>query len=267
MCNMAVPHSTFLHFLKGEDLKTYQKWYCKSYTDDNKKVRWCPFAGCDYCVVYQDGGVMDVNCKCGNNFCFKCGSESHKPAECDTTKQWNMKNSAESENITWIMANTKDCPKCRKPIEKNQGCNHMKCRLCQHDFCWLCLGDWSEHGSATGGYYQCNKYETAKKGGDKAILTQEKKIDDAKNELKKYMFYFERYNNHNKAESHAKSLKNVIEEKIKYLHAVKSYPFSELIFLEEAITEVIKCRHVLKYTYVHGYYIKNELELNLFLNM
>ena len=69
--------------------------------------------------------------------------------------------SAESENVTWIIANTKKCPKCRKPIEKNQGCNHMTCRKtaqgCGHEFCWLCLGPWKDHGNATGGYYKCNK--------------------------------------------------------------------------------------------------------------
>ena len=50
---------------------------------------------------------MDVLCKCGNSFCFKCGLESHKPADCKLTAQWKVKNSNESENITWIIANTK----------------------------------------------------------------------------------------------------------------------------------------------------------------
>jgi len=26
---------------------------------------------------------------------------------------------------------------------------------CQHEFCWVCLQDWSTHGSSTGGYYRC----------------------------------------------------------------------------------------------------------------
>ena len=26
------------------------------------------------------------------------------------------------------------------------------------DFCWLCLGDWKDHNSSTGGYYKCNKF-------------------------------------------------------------------------------------------------------------
>ena len=72
MCNMVVPHSQFLKYLNGDDIKTYMKWFCKSFTDDNKSVRWCPFQGCDYCVEYQEYGVSDVQCKCGNSFCFKC---------------------------------------------------------------------------------------------------------------------------------------------------------------------------------------------------
>lgn len=71
------------------------------------------------------------------------------------------------------------------------------------------------------------------------------------------MFYFERYNNHDKAEKLARQLRPVIKAKIQLLHEIKNYPPSELEFLEEAINEVIKCRQVLKYTYVHGFYMKN----------
>jgi len=42
-CNLVVPHSFFNELLEGEELVTYRKWACKSYTDDNKSVRWCPF--------------------------------------------------------------------------------------------------------------------------------------------------------------------------------------------------------------------------------
>ena len=77
--------------------------------------------------------------------------------DCETVRQWNVKNSAESENLTWIIANTKPCPKCQRPIEKNQGCMHMTCSQCRYEFCWLCLEPWSEHGDGTGGYYACNK--------------------------------------------------------------------------------------------------------------
>lgn len=112
------------------------------------------------------------------------------------------------------MANTKQCPECRKPIEKNQGCNHMTCKICNYEFCWLCLGKWSEHGQKTGGYYNCNKYEELKNKGDGKITKDEQKRQAAKNELDRYMFYFERYNNHDKAEKHARTLRPVIKAKI-----------------------------------------------------
>ena len=77
--------------------------------------------------------------------------------DCTTVKKWVIKNSAESENLNWILANTKPCPKCKRPIEKNQGCMHMTCSQCRLEFCWLCLGSWAEHGERTGGFYACNR--------------------------------------------------------------------------------------------------------------
>jgi hypothetical protein len=40
----------------------------------------------------------------------------------------------------WLKANTKPCPNCKSPVEKNDGCNHMTCgnRHCRHDWCWIC---------------------------------------------------------------------------------------------------------------------------------
>jgi len=30
------------------------------------------------------------------------------------------------------------CPKCSVPIEKNEGCNHMRCPQCDYYWCWVC---------------------------------------------------------------------------------------------------------------------------------
>jgi len=116
---------------------------------------------------------------------------------------------AESENLTWIMANTKKCPKCSRAIEKNQGCNHMTCKGCNHGFCWVCLGEWHDHGSSTGGYYKCNKFEEMQK--DDKFKKEESSREEAKHELERYMFYYERFMNHEKSQKLANDLKPVIE--------------------------------------------------------
>ena len=55
---------------------------------------------------------LEIHCQCTFVWCWACGEEAHMPASCKTVNQWNVKNSAESENISWIRAHTKKCPKC-----------------------------------------------------------------------------------------------------------------------------------------------------------
>ena len=63
-------------------------------------------------------------------------------------------------NYLWFVTQSKKCPKCTAPIQKVDGCNHMKClaKGCRHEFCWVCLTPWSKHGSATGGFWRCNRF-------------------------------------------------------------------------------------------------------------
>ncbi len=136
-------------------------------------MRWCPGAGCSRAIERLRGnGGDDAACAaaaggCGAVFCWACGAEAHRPLSCATVRAWLLKNSAESENMNWILAHTKPCPKCSRPIEKNQGCMHITCQApCKHEFCWLCTGPWKDHGERTGGFYQCNKFETARVAGE-----------------------------------------------------------------------------------------------------
>ncbi|CAH3158678.1 unnamed protein product [Porites evermanni] len=75
------------------------------------------------------------------------------------------------------------CPNCGSCIEKNGGCNHMQCIKCKHDFCWMCCGDWRSHGSE---YYECSRYKS-----NPNIVNESAGIQ-AREALKKYLFYFER---------------------------------------------------------------------------
>ncbi len=265
-CPVVVPKSIFRRYLPEWMFPDYTKLVCRSFTDENKAMKWCPAPGCKYIALNESLAKIDITCKCGKMFCFGCGEESHVPCTCPLIKLWNIKNCAESENMTWIMANTKSCPKCEKPIEKNQGCNHMTCSQCRHEFCWICMGAWTIHGEKTGGYYKCNRFEGEIKT-NQSLKESEEKREKAKTELAKYSFYFERYNNHDKAMKLAIKQLSQADGKILDLHNKKKYPFSELQFLKNAAESMISVRRVLKNSYVYGYYLNDPNEKVLFENL
>jgi hypothetical protein len=34
------------------------------------------------------------------------------------------------------------CPGCKRPIQKRDGCDHMKCSQCRYEFCYKCLANY-----------------------------------------------------------------------------------------------------------------------------
>merc|ERR1712216_109236 len=105
-------------------------------------------------------------------------------------QKWEKKNLDEGEDATWIRVNTKLCPKCSNPIEKNGGCMHMTCRRpggCGHEFCWICMADWNNHKT-------CNAEKESKDTEEKAM---------AKSALMRYSHFFERYMAHHGAQQFA----------------------------------------------------------------
>jgi len=188
------------------------------------------------------------------------------PATCENMEAWQQKASDESENVKWMLANTKKCPQCRRPIEKNGGCMHMTCRTnaggCGFEFCWLCRGDWKEHGSHTGGYYNCNKYEqsNAKKEDEDAT--------NIKTELELYMWHYHRFESHRNARKVADEQMRNAEKKGSELELKFQVRSTDTKFLREAASQLIENRRVLENSYIFAYFLKQEqgrdAERNLF---
>lgn len=73
--------------------------------------------------------------------CRECLGEAHAPCGCSQWHQWQQKISEvkpeelrascveteDAANCLWLVTNSKPCPNCKSPIQKNEGCNHMKC--------------------------------------------------------------------------------------------------------------------------------------------
>ncbi|XP_075660414.1 putative E3 ubiquitin-protein ligase ARI7 [Castanea sativa] len=255
-CGAAVGQDMINSLASNEDKDKYCRYLLRSYIEDSKKTKWCPAPGCEYAVNFEAGnGNYDVICFCSYGFCWNCTEEAHRPVDCGTVAKWILKNSAESENMNWILANSKPCPKCKRPIEKNQGCMHMTCTPpCKFEFCWLCLGAWADHGERTGGFYACNRYEVAKQEGvyDEA----ERRREMAKNSLERYTHYYERWasnqSSRQKALADLHQMQTVHLEKLSDLQCT---PESQLKFIIEAWMQIVECRRVLKWTYAYGFYL------------
>jgi len=61
---------------------------CRSFVEDNPKVRWCPAPNCIYAVEILNKNLKDVLCKCGAHWCFQCGDEAHRPLNCKLYREW-----------------------------------------------------------------------------------------------------------------------------------------------------------------------------------
>lgn len=255
-CSAAVGQDMINLLASGDDKEKYNRYFLRSFIEDNRKTKWCPAPGCDYAVDFiVGGGSYDVTCHCSYSFCWNCTEEAHRPVDCGTVAKWILKNSAESENMNWILANSKPCPKCKRPIEKNQGCMHITCTPpCKFDFCWLCLGAWSDHGERTGGFYACNRYESAKQEG--VYDETEKRREMAKNSLERYTHYYERWaTNQSSRQKALADLHQMQTVHLEKLSDKQCQPESQLKFIIEAWLQIVECRRVLKWTYAYGYYL------------
>ncbi|GKY92245.1 hypothetical protein MPSEU_000195700 [Mayamaea pseudoterrestris] len=260
-CTEAVTEEEMSKALGDENdlplLAKYREFQLRSFVESNVLTRWCPGVGCDRvacamstAVLESEGHVATCNA-CTTSFCLLCGEEPHAPVNCKNLALWNEKCRNESETANWIIANTKSCPNCVSRIEKNQGCNHMTCQKCKFEFCWICMGNWKNHGSNTGGYYKCSRYDdgTEEGGNDQSDSAK------AKKELDRYLHFYRRFHAHQEAEKFAsKQLKETEQKMVQLQESSEDATWSDVEFLRTANELLVECRRVLKYTYVFGYY-------------
>ena len=116
----------------------------------------CYRPNCQHYNIYKKGVNQQGNLlKCTNcrisEFCKLCEKPYHGNTPCDIT--------VDEQTEIWINDNTKACPnpKCKKRIQKNEGCNHMTCKQCSTHFCWLCNQIYT-HNDVNNHYRERNPY-------------------------------------------------------------------------------------------------------------
>jgi hypothetical protein len=237
-CKQGIAAADFQANLSEEQFAMYQKWLVKLFVRRSKDLEECP--SCSLVCHSDNTGDNMITCECKHRYCFNCLREAHAPVPCDLIQKFYELDSDDISTQKMLMATTKQCPKCQVRISKNKQCNHMRCTQCNHQFCWLCKGDWSEHGSATGGYYKCNIHTEQVR--EATMNDEEKSMILEQQRMAKYAFSV------SKLESGKKSVKQLRE-----LLAKDSV--MDLEFGTE-INSLCEMHTVLRFTFCLSYFIQ-----------
>jgi ariadne-1 len=222
-------------------LKRFDTFVLEAYLKNNPSVKWCPSAPhCGRAIRVDTSDLYwEVECPCGVSFCFKCASPAHSPVPCSMWDQWDAKFRGESENLKWISLNTKSCPGCHKPIEKNGGCNHVSCPCGMH-LCYACGQNLAGH--------TCNRYDEKKAASYDAIRRQ----------MMRYNHYCDRFNVHlNSRKVEEDTLWQSIHKRVLQLESSVLIPglLRDASWLARAHRSLLMSRLVLSRSYAFAYYM------------
>ncbi|KNE57025.1 hypothetical protein AMAG_02785 [Allomyces macrogynus ATCC 38327] len=260
-CKLIVDAATVAALVDAATLSRYETLLLRTFVDDSKYLRWCPAPNCDRAIechvarTQLDKVVPSVTCSCGHRFCFGCALDDHQPCVCSLVKIWMKKCQDDSETANWISANTKECPKCQSTIEKNGGCNHMTCKKCRYEWCWVCLGPWAEHGSS---WYNCGRFD------ETASVNARDAQAKARASLERYLHYYNRYANHEQSAKLDKKVYQATEAKMQEMQLQSDLSWIEVQFLKRAVDIVMSCRMTLKWTYAFAFYLDRTNMTELF---
>ncbi|EPS97173.1 hypothetical protein FOMPIDRAFT_1166715 [Fomitopsis schrenkii] len=262
-----VATNEFVKEALAEDKQTWERFHellVRHYVSHRPELKYCPYPGCTYtasCSITKASLATQVPIvACGNSathkFCFGCNVDGdHRPVVCSVAKMWLQKCHDDSETANWIKSNTKECSKCQSTIEKNGGCNHMTCKKCKYEFCWVCMGPWSEHGTS---WYNCNRFD------EKASKDARDAQSRSRASLERYLHYYNRWANHEQSKKLSVELYAKTEKKMEEMQMTSELSWIEVQFMKKAVDEVIKCRTTLMWTYGMAYYLDSSNEKELF---
>ncbi|XP_042061223.1 probable E3 ubiquitin-protein ligase ARI1 isoform X1 [Salvia splendens] len=244
-CNTVCDEATVRSLVSERRLdlaEKFDRFLLESYIEDNKLVKWCPSTPhCGNAIRAENDEFCEVECSCGLQFCFSCLSEAHSPCPCSMWQLWKQKWRDESETVNWITVNTMPCPNCHKPVEKNGGCNLVRC-VCGQSFCWLCGGATGRnHNRSSIDGHSCGRYKDMEKA------------EHAKRNLYRYVHYYSRYKAHADSFKQESQLWEMIEDKISNLQArdLKSRDFS---WVTNGLRRLLTSRRALLYSHPFAFY-------------
>ncbi|CAK70958.1 unnamed protein product (macronuclear) [Paramecium tetraurelia] len=149
-CSYTISYEEVVQIIQKLKLAKFEKFRTQYKGENNPSMRHCPNKSCDLYVL------LDTDrCICGQEICKDCGNESHGFSSCNKLMDEIFVLDSRQEKI-------QRCPKCKIIVQKEGGCNHMTCKRCQYQFCWICRRQYtSKHYNNYNYFFGCpNKQYT-----------------------------------------------------------------------------------------------------------
>ncbi|MDP2436583.1 MAG: IBR domain-containing protein [archaeon] len=265
-CKNPIPESFLSNVLPPDSFQRYLDLQQRNFVRRSADIRYCPIGDCNLIVRNP---VLWKNCRTGtcangHGFCFDCALPAHSPASCQMMKTWNLSEQWKSDQAStaWILHNTKDCPKCNVPIQKDRGCFLMVCRglSCKHRFCWLCGGDWSTHPD----HFQCATYNEVGMS-DQPEWRDRTTLSESRLKRAVEARHYTMYQEHDRASRFEAAAQKRIEEHIASLQDTSStFYLYNVDFVRAAYATMFAVRYFLKHTYIYSLYAPETPEAQIF---
>jgi ariadne-1 len=246
-CNVRVPESVFLNHYESDEKSCFNIRLAikKNFLEYNKDIKSC--LTCCANIRCDSKSNIEVDCVCGNTFCFRCLRDGHKPCPCEMVFKWDAKVNRR-EITTMPRTENKECPKCKTYITKTVDHNDVSCFNCKFEFCWLCLQGTKLHKA-------CSKSARS----DLLKLKDIKQINLMEVINKQYYefkHFYDKYMHYNHSYEICIKLRLTNEDCEDKFHLFRKVPREELSFLREGLEILIKGMRLLRNSYVFAYYLK-----------
>lgn len=153
-CSNELSFADLKAVLDTEAFARYDRLLALRSLGEAAEFQWCPAPQCNNGQIHIGGADAPLfECMaCGLRWCTVHNTPWHENQSCrrydkavenDRYRQRQRAEQAEQEEASKqkIEATAKKCPGpgCDYYIEKNEGCDAMRCSRCRHKFCWHCF--------------------------------------------------------------------------------------------------------------------------------
>ncbi|TGO52663.1 hypothetical protein BCON_0137g00250 [Botryotinia convoluta] len=144
-CAVLLSFDNVKFFASEADFIRYDKNSLSSCIRSDPNFTNCLGPGCNDGQIHEGGDDQPImTCgTCSFKTCFTHKMPWHTDLTCEGYDDQSRNRLRQEEASQDLMDKvTKRCPNCQVRIEKNEGCDHMTCRSCEHEFCWVCFVDY-----------------------------------------------------------------------------------------------------------------------------